>query len=156
MEKVQFEKITLDWKKELVENIPVESGLYQIYGTSPLYGMETLLYIGQAFNLKERISGHFGSDKSFIGRQPNKTVRFATLPKDLLTMVEETLIIMHKPSFNSARLINVSQKVKEKAIYIQNHGDRGILNIENTNYYFLDISGKEVPPEIFLPEDEMK
>ena len=156
MKKIEFEIMTLFWKKANYEDIPTDSGLYQIYGTSPLYGMETLLYIGKAENLKLRIKSHYKSEESFIGRQPNKTIRYAILSLDLLTMVEETLIIMHKPSFNSARLIQVSQAAKTRPIYIQNHGDRGMLNIENTNFYFLpDISGKEIPSDVFLSSDIM-
>jgi hypothetical protein len=138
MDKILFEVLTLIWKKHDTEPIPDQPGLYQIYGTSPLYGIETLLYIGQAKNLEKRLSGHFKSEESFIGRQPNKSIRYATLSPDLLTFAEETLIIMHKPSFNSARLIQVSSLVRTRPIYIQNHGDRGMLSIENTNYYFLN------------------
>jgi excinuclease UvrABC nuclease subunit len=99
--------------------------------------MDTLLYIGKANNLNERVRQHFDSTKSFISRQPNKSCRYANVSLDKLTVVEETLIIMHKPCFNSARLIQVSHETKTKPVYIQNHGDRGMLNIENTNFYFL-------------------
>lgn len=136
-EEITFEKITLDWKKKAYQELPHASGVYQIYGTSPLYGMDTLLYIGQAKDLNQRMKDHFDFKEGVIGRQPNKSCRYALLDTSLLDIVEQTLIIMHKPSFNSARLIRVSPIVKSKAVYIQNHGDRGMLCIENTNYYFL-------------------
>lgn len=137
MEKQTFDIITLDWCKEDYKNVPDKSGLYQIYGTSPLYGLDTLLYIGQAKNLRQRIQGHFEFKDGVIGRQPNKSCRYAVLDESLLNIAEQILIIMHKPSFNSSSLIKVSPKVKEKGFYIQNHGERGLLNIEVTNYYFL-------------------
>ncbi len=138
LEKITFEKITLDWKKSEYNNFPNTSGIYQIYGTSPLYGLDTLLYIGLAKNLNQRIKKHFESEESFIGRQPNKSCRFANIDPSLLDVVEQTLIIMHKPAFNSSRLIQVSPKLKEKVYYIQNHGERGLLNIEVTNFYFFN------------------
>lgn len=153
MEKLDFNIITLNWIKADFKEFPDESGVYQIYGTSPLYGMDTLLYIGQAKNLRNRVKDHFDVTDSTIGRQPNKSCRYATLPSDLLNIVEQTLIVMYKPSFNSARIIQVSPEVKARAFYIQNHGERGMLNIENTNFYFLNKPNKEIPFDIILPDD---
>lgn len=152
---ITFEIITLEWKQvEEIEELPEEPGLYQIYGTSPVYGMNTLLYIGQAEDLKRRVPDHF-DEKSTIGRQPSKTCRYTKLETELLTAVEDILIVMHKPSFNSSRLINVSKMTKEIPLYIQNHGDRGMLNLETTNYYFINPSvlnsgktGIEVPTDV--------
>ena len=74
MNKIEFEIITLDWVKDDYKSFPDSSGIYQIYGTSPLYGMETLLYIGQAKrSLRHRIKDHFDFKEGFIGRQPNKS-----------------------------------------------------------------------------------
>ncbi len=153
MQKIEFEIITLNWMKADYKDFPANSGVYQIYGTSPLYGIDTLLYIGQAKNLKTRISNHFDCENGVIGRQPNKSCRYATLDdQSLLDVVEQTLIIMHKPSFNSARLLQVSPMVKAKPYYFQNHGDRGMLNIENTNYYFLNqVNEKDKPSDVILP-----
>lgn len=138
METVTFELITLDWIKIEYRNFPTASGVYQIYGTSPLYGMDTLLYIGQAQNLNSRIKCHIDFKEGVIGRQANLTCRYAVAPKEQLNIIEQTLIIMYKPSFNAIGLKNVSQSVKEKGYYIQNHGERGLLNYETTNYYFLN------------------
>ena len=134
--KIEFEIITLEWKKENWNNFPNQSGVYQIYGTSPLYGYETLLYIGQAGDLKIRIKDHLGDKENVIGRQANLSCRYALTDK--LDIVEQTLIVMYKPSFNSIGLKNISHSVKERGYYIQNHGERGLLNYENTNFYFLN------------------
>lgn len=138
MATITFEIITLDWTKADYKDFPISSGVYQIYGTSPLYGMDTLLYIGQARNLNSRIRDHIDFKEGVIGRQANLTCRFAVAPKEQLNIIEQTLIVMYKPSFNSIGLKNVSPSVKEKGYYIQNHGERGLLNHETTNYYFLN------------------
>ncbi|MBI1780753.1 MAG: GIY-YIG nuclease family protein [Sphingobacteriales bacterium] len=155
-EKISFKIITLNWVKGDISQIPTESGVYQIYGTSPLYGIDTLLYIGQAKNLNHRLKTHFESKESVIGRQPNKSCLFATVNESLLDVVEQTLIVMHKPSFNSASLINVKPIVKSDAFYIQNHGERGMLNIEVTNYYFLKHPGNNNVEFEIMPTFEDK
>jgi hypothetical protein len=137
MESIKFEIVTLNWIEADFKLFPSTPGLYQIYGDSPLYGKDTLLYIGQAMNLKHRSYSHFTSERSFIGRQPNKTCRYAELDDELLDLVEQTLIVMHKPSFNSCNIIDVGPEIKASPIYIQNHGERGMLNLEVTNFYFL-------------------
>lgn len=148
MESVTFEKITLDWKKTNYSEFPDLSGVYQIYGSSPLYGINTLLYIGQATSLKSRIHFHMGNKENVIGRQANLSCRYACVPVQLLDVVEQTLIVMYKPSFNSMGLKNVKSSVKEKGYYIQNHGERGMLNFETTNYYFLtDLKDMVAPDE---------
>ena len=133
---IQFEKITLTWLSCPYNEVPEQAGIYQIYGTSPLYGMDVLLYIGKADNLKGRLNDHF-ANLGTIGRQPNKSCRYAVLPKELTEIVEQTLILMHKPSLNSSSINNMKTELKKKPIYIQNEGERGMLNIEVTNYYFL-------------------
>ena len=143
MATITFEIITLDWIKVNHKDFPISSGVYQIYGTSPLYGMDTLLYIGQAKNLNSRIKAHIEFKEGVIGRQANLTCRYAVAPNDQLDIIEQTLIVMYKPSFNSIGLKNVSQSVKDRGYYIQNHGERGLLNNETTNYYFLNHSQLE-------------
>lgn len=143
MRKIEFEIITLDWVKietDKLYTLTGISGIYQIYGTSPLYGVDTLLYIGQAKDLSQRLSTHIGGIELSIGRQPNKSIKYAKLKSELLTIVEETLIVMYKPSFNSNRLNNICHEATIRPIYIQNHGERGMLNYENTNFYFLNQS----------------
>ena len=130
MSTITFEIITLDWTKANYKDFPTTSGVYQIYGT--------LLYIGQAINLNSRIKDHIDFKDGVIGRQANLTCRYAVAPKEQLNIIEQTLIVMYKPSFNSIGLKNVSQSVKEKGYYIQNHGERGLLNHETTNFYFLN------------------
>jgi excinuclease UvrABC nuclease subunit len=120
-----------------------------------LYGIDTLLYIGQAKNLKNRISRHLGDKVNVIGRQANLSCRYACVKEYvkeevkeqlLLDVVEQTLIVMYKPSFNSMGLKNVKSSVREKGYYIQNHGERGMLNFETTNYYWRTKSREKNDP----------
>lgn len=147
MEKVQFIKITLDWIKADYEAFPNESGVYQIYGSSPLYGIDTLLYIGQATNLRNRMQQHLGDKTNVIGRQANLSCRYAKIDDVFLDIVEQTLIVMYKPSFNSIGLKDIKPSVKQERYYIQNHGERGMLNFENTNYYFVSELKNFIEPE---------
>lgn len=142
---IPFEKITLDWFKYPDKEIPKTAGVYQIYGDSPIYGSNTLLYIGKATNLNERlIKNHeLAHNESFITKQPNRSYRFALLPSTLkaknpLDIIEQILIVMHKPSFNSANIININSEIKKQYYYIQNHGERGMLHLEVTNFYFFN------------------
>jgi excinuclease UvrABC nuclease subunit len=140
---IPFEKITLEWVKYLQQEIPTLPGVYQIYGDSPVYGTNTLLYIGKAKNLYNRIiNNHEANIESFITRQPNISYRYATVDSDHLNVVEQILIVMHKPSFNSANIININSEIKKQYYYIQNHGERGMLHLELTNFYFFDKNNK--------------
>lgn len=136
---IEFQKVELDWKPISIKDInelPHKTGVYQIYGTSPLYGTNTLLYIGMAENLHARLQAHENNSESFITRQPNRSLRYATVEERLVKIVEAILIVMHKPAFNSQNMIEIPEIAKKERYYIQNHGDRGMLNLEITNYYF--------------------
>jgi excinuclease UvrABC nuclease subunit len=140
MKEITFKTITLNWQKiiEGKNEAPKEAGVYQIYGDSPIYGTNMLLYIGKADNLYNRIQlGHLANEESHIMRQPNISFRYATTNISLNHIAEEILIVMHKPSFNAMSIGNINNKSKEFPIYIQNFGERGMLNLEVTNIHFL-------------------
>jgi excinuclease UvrABC nuclease subunit len=139
MKTILFNIITLDWIiPDDNSKISPKGGVYQIYGDHPIYGQNILLYIGKADNLHARfVGGHLANEESFITRQPNISFRYALVDKEQIDIVEQILIVMHKPSFNSAHIININKKFKEEAYYIQNHGERSLLHLEVTNYYFL-------------------
>jgi excinuclease UvrABC nuclease subunit len=141
MKEITFKTITLNWIKIIRgnTNTPQEAGVYQIYGDSPTYGTNTLLYIGKADNLYHRIHlGHLANEESHIMRQPNISIRYATTHISLNHIAEEILIVMHKPSFNAMSIGNINSKSKEFPIYIQNFGERGMLNLEVTNIHFIN------------------
>lgn len=138
-EKIGFKIVELNWVviKELNVLNEKMSGVYQIYGDSPIYGTNTLLYIGKSDCLKNRLLEHDDNKESHIRRQPNISYRYAEVTPEILHIVESTLIVMNKPSFNSSSIAHINSFSREEAIYIQNHYERGILPLEQTNYYFI-------------------
>jgi excinuclease UvrABC nuclease subunit len=120
-----------------LEKLPKVSGIYQIYGDSPIYGQNVLLYIGKSINIVHRINVHEKDSGDPVTRQPNRSFRYALLDESKLSEIEDILIVMHKPSFNSSQMKDVGEKAKSKFIYIQNHGERGMLHLEVTNFYFV-------------------
>jgi excinuclease UvrABC nuclease subunit len=121
-----------------LEKLPNVSGIYQIYGDSPIYGQNVLLYIGKSKNIAKRIKDREKDSGDPVTRQPNRSFRYALLEEGKLSEIEDTLIVMHKPSFNSSQMKGVGKEAKSKFIYIQNHGERGMLHLEVTNFYFLE------------------
>lgn len=134
---VTFQVHTLNWQRVSADDIPPESGLYQIYGDSNIYGRNVLLYIGMSKNLKSRVEEQL-DPQEMIGRQPNLSVRIARVPSGHLAILESILIAMHKPAFNSATLKGPSKAAKAAPILIRNHANRGALMLEVTNSYFLE------------------
>lgn len=102
-DKVTFRKVILKWQKVNLDDlthISTLKGIYQIYGTSPIYGQNALLYIGQSARRGDGIDDHYKND-GHIARQPDKSALFTELEEkdwDLLDVVEKTLITLLKPS----------------------------------------------------------
>ena len=129
-----FDIITLEWETvNSIKELPKQSGVYQCYGDSPIYGRNCLLYIGQALDIRERIKIHLSGNP--LSHQNNTNFRFAILSEDRLTCTESILISTHKPSMNSD-YINVPSETK-KLVLIQNHGERGSLVLEVTNSHWI-------------------
>ena len=136
---MEIEVIRLQWKKmKDYTDAESHSGVYQIYGDSPIYGMNTLLYIGQASNLRARLIDHIErNSKSFITRQPSLSFRIAYAETSQITLIEEILINWHKPSFNSNSIISLQLKSRSSKVLLLNEGERGLLNLAATNLYHL-------------------
>jgi excinuclease UvrABC nuclease subunit len=135
IKRLTFEIITLEWEKAAqVSDLPDRSGIYQVYGDSPVYGPSSLLYIGQADNLKTRLKSHLGGGA--LSFQNNTTVRYAACDEPELTTAESILIATHKPSMNSAYINAPSQTTR--LVMIQNHGERGVLTLQVTNSHWVE------------------
>lgn len=98
--------------------------LYQIYGTHPIYGPETLLYIGKSEqkNIADRIKNHTWIDNqandckiyiatcgTFINwnewnNDKNKRYDMYDCDKIKISSIESLLIYAHQPSYNSQSL----------------------------------------------------
>jgi hypothetical protein len=160
MKELTFKVITLNWQKlnvniqhnyssssggdklempetEIKEN---KAGLYQIYGDSIIYGLDSLLYIGSAMNLKKHLEERLFKNE-MINNQQNLSIRYALVDKDEDTEVKDMLditksinIAMHKPSMNSQ---NIAKPYKKDLYLVENHGERGVLNIQVSNSYWV-------------------
>lgn len=130
-----FEVITLDWEIAATpKHLPEEAGIYQCYGDSPIYGGNSLLYIGQSTDVRSRVAEHLSLNGK-LASQNGKSFRFARCPAELLTCAESILICTHKPSMN-AEFIDKPSEIK-KRVLVENHGERGVLALQVTNIYWV-------------------
>ena len=113
--------------------------LYQLYGDSPIYGLNVLLYIGKSKNGEIRLNQHLNGKANRI---LNLSIRFGDLSfsKSInefgLSTAEEILICSVKPSYNAANINSINSKTND-LIFIQNRGNRGSLPLELSNYWWM-------------------
>jgi hypothetical protein len=109
-------------------------GVYQVYGSHPIYGPDTLLYIGQARDqtfavriLQEKWwwrEREFcqGEVRFFLGRLYGPTVPDGTEWENQISRVERLLIYAHKPSYNSSCILELGGDAESTL------GDLHVLN----------------------------
>lgn len=130
--------------------------LYQIYGTHPVYGANTLLYIGRTNRKKiyTRLKEHSWIDAQsdecqifvascgyFMGWDKwheDKRERYEPYQCDsiLLSAIESLLIYAHQPSYNSANLKSTS--FAKLPFRLFNSGRRAMLNPEISTQFYSD------------------
>ena len=139
----EYQEVIINWTPLMeVENLK-ENGLeynnvlYQIYGDSPIYGKDVLLYIGKTVNAESRIKTHL---KGVFGRVNNLKISIGTFKNfdDKLEVPESILIANHKPSFNKEYIHLVNEEATKQKIIILNHGSRGALTACCTNYWWIN------------------
>lgn len=91
-------------------------GLYQIYGGHPIYGANTLLYIGKAdkqtFGVRINqeswtVNRNAGNLQIYIGRLIGKKTPEAEQWSKEISLAEKLLIYSHKPAFNTQNLNSI-------------------------------------------------
>ncbi len=124
-------------------------GLYQIYGSHPLYGNGVLVYIGRTqdgFNkrLKKRWVIENGNDSE------NIKIYLGTIYCDSCKLEEEDihekikksesiLINAMKPAFNSSNIQSTKEESSEDRFIVYNVGDyRSLYPILDSNYFWKD------------------
>lgn len=126
--------------KDISELTNKSNILYQIYGDSPIYGKNVLLYIGITKNSNIRLSQHL---EHHFGRVLNLSIRIGD-PENFndsnLEILESILINLHKPSFNKEYLHDIAKEAKNELILILNKGNRGALQLECSNIWWLNES----------------
>lgn len=121
---------------KLPDDDKYDFGIYQVYGYHPIYGNNTLLYIGQTeTTLKKRLANEFwhkGNNFSnttyYLGRIGIDSIKLP-IP-ELLDIVEKILIASHAPAYNADHVQDSLDDLKEFRI----------LNWDNYNLLLPEIS----------------
>lgn len=131
--------------------------LYQVYGLHPVYGTNTLLYIGktekqsgdkrikqhswisnQADECKIYVAtcGNFSSWKDWKDDKRDRYLVFKETKKITISNLESLLIYAHQPSYNSKSL--KSTHFADNAFRIFNSGSRVLLLPEVSTQFYAD------------------
>ena len=121
-------------------------GIYQIYGTHPIYGSNVLLYIGKASQqtfatrLNQETHWWFNQDAKnvqvYLGRLIGNTPSEDKWT-DMISKAEQLLIYTHRPAHNSSN-INSVQDIKVSNTHILNWGEFKNLLPEVSSMKVLD------------------
>ena len=111
--------IHIEWSgphtlKEVLQfNGPIDFGIYQIYGGHPIYGTDTLLYIGRAEkrNFSIRVPEHLwcpvNQDSGRLNIHIGRLIGLETPDNDTwerhIRWAERLLILAHQPAGNSQK-----------------------------------------------------
>jgi len=127
-----------DWNNDVMTrfNSSTDYGVYQVYGDHPVYGANTLLYIGKVKDetYSQRMKGHADFDASQVSRFSKLYLAYFCKVDDLneanwgnaIDIVEKTLIKAHSPALNSKEVMGFLDK-NTPNILIYNWGARGKL-----------------------------
>ena len=121
---------------------PVVNCLYAAYGTSDIYGQDSLLYIGQTRSLSQRMSQHLekGGTLSTITNLHISVGVFHGPYNDIskiMDVTEKLLINILKPSHNSANINEASKLAKQDMlVHVLNYGNRYKIPLEVSNVHF--------------------
>ncbi len=138
----------IDSKK--YDNTANKIGIYQIYGTHPLYGSDKLLYIGRTRNkngfksrLKKRWVVDNGQDsesiKIYLGTIFSYNEDIKNKESDFIEKAEVLLINALKPAFNSSNIQSVDERLQKQSYIVYNYNNyRDIYPILSSEYFWKD------------------
>ena len=147
-------QIHIDWtsgislEESYLPNSSEDYGIYQIYGSHPVYGKNTLLYIGRAKNqtfgarLKQHEKFWYNQDSDevivYTGRIGSNEPELAIKKwDDMIDLAEKLLIFTHQPACNSSN-INTANAIPIET-HVMNWGNRGLLMPEASAFrHFAD------------------
>ena len=128
------------------DNKATSIGIYQIYGTHPLYGCDVLLYIGRtkqkngfSKRLKDRWVIENGNDteniKIYLGVIFSYDKDVGDEENMQIDIAETLLINIHKPAYNSSNIQSISKKYIEDRYLIQNMNNyRSLYPVISSKY----------------------
>jgi hypothetical protein len=146
--------IELIWKLEKesvsdLKSIGAKLGIYQIYGTHPIYGRNVLLYIGvSTTNIFKRIKSHksnwvkFEYDPVIIyfGEIVTPEEDFDFSMAEAIAMAESLLVYYCAPAYNSNLIVEIKEQYLKQDLIIRNYGKIGSLPTEvSTGWYKSDV-----------------
>ena len=112
-------------------------GIYQIYGQHPVFGRDSLLYIGKTEDFGERFHKH---KQRWLSEESDVSIRVGRLElpesdasnsSDLIHAAEKLLIYNHAPPYNTHH-INRYDGIQ---LHVQNWGQRGSLLPESSSVW---------------------
>jgi hypothetical protein len=115
-----------------LRNEDEDYGVYQVYGSHPVYGSDVLLYIGKADKqtLGKRLSQEtwpeYNKDSERVAVYVGRLHTFNEIPNESkwcqqIALVERLLILAHRPAANSSGL-NVSIGEELSHVHVLNWG----------------------------------
>jgi hypothetical protein len=134
----------------IYDNTADKIGIYQIYGTHPLYGSDKLLYIGRTQNkngfksrLKNRWVVENGQDtkniKIYLGTIFSYNEAIKNKENNFIEKAEVLLINALKPAFNSSNILSVDERLQKQNYTIYNHNNyKDIYPILSSEYFWKD------------------
>jgi hypothetical protein len=132
-------RIHVDWAGPLcfeeaksLTNEDEDYGVYQVYGSHPVYGSDVLLYIGKADKqtfgkrLSQETWADHNKDRNRVAFYVGRLHTYARTPKEeewsrQIALVERLLIYAHRPAANSSGL-NVSFPASLADVHVLNWG----------------------------------
>lgn len=143
----QYLNINIYWneprsvKEIITEKLYINDvGLYQVYGTHPIYGRNVLLYIGLTNDSifhrmlnhhKEWMKYEYDDLQIYYGEIVSENV----VTNKEIEVSEKMLIYFCAPAYNSNELLGKSLEVKEK-ITVRNFGKIGSLPTEVSTIWY--------------------
>ncbi len=136
-----------DYKENLFNKSDFpDYGLYQIYGTHPVFGPNSLLYIGKTDSFTGRLNAHnlnwvkyeYDDVKVYLGAigVPNcETVTWSEYDR-IQSIAEKLLVFMCQPPYNGYLKASFDPpKIENHSLAIYNFGKKALLPTELSTYY---------------------
>lgn len=150
----------IDEKKYKVNGNSI--GLYQIYGSHPLYGEGVLVYIGRTKNkkgfksrLKNRWETEFGNDTEnvqiYLGTIFSDEIELKIdEEEEMIDKAEVLLINSLKPAFNSSNIKSVKNELAEENYIVYNHENyRNLYPIVDSKYFWREFKNYIVVDKLY-------
>ncbi len=127
----KIEVIELNWDgpfslDHVTQNFTDKTGLYQIYGTHPIFGKNKLLYIGKT---EDSFNARFKSHASWIEYEYDpvqiyigEIQRSDMGDKESIEIAERLLIFYCAPPYNSNNIVQAKTGITDREILVVNHG----------------------------------